>query len=476
MKILYVASEAAPFIKTGGLADVAGSLPKAIKNKSHDIRVIMPLYSAIGQEFKDKMEKDLEFYIDLGWRRQYVGVMSLEHNGVTHYFIDNEYYFKRSKIYGEYDDGERFIFFSKAVAIFLKAINFKADLVHANDWHSGLLPLYIKDFAKGDPFYKDMRSVFTIHNLKYQGIFDTSILESIGGLSIEYFQEDGLKYYEKINLMKSGIVYCDVLTTVSKSYSEEIKYEFFGEGLEGIIKKNEHKLVGIVNGIDYDIYNPQTDVKIKENYDFKSIGNKDINKKALQNLYGLEEKDVPVIAMVSRLVAMKGLDLVAHILDELLQEDIQFIVLGTGDIEYEDMFKYFQAKYPDKLRARIYFNEDESHLIYGGTDLFLMPSMAEPCGISQLIALRYGSIPIVREVGGLKDTVIPYNEYNGKGNGFSFKNFNAHELLNTLKYSLHIYRDKEKWEALIGQAMESKNSWEKSSKEYKKIYKKLVEA
>src|SRR5699024_7581296 len=335
MKILYAAAEVAPFMKTGGLADVAGSLPKSIKDKGHDIRLVMPLYSTIDDRYRSKMKKEMEFYLDLGWRKQYVGVLSLVDQGVTHYFIDNEFYFKRDNIYGEFDDGERFIFFTKAMALLMKELNFKPDIVHANDWHTGLLPLYIKDFSKGDEFYQDIKTVFTIHNLKYQGIFDPSILESIGGLSIEYFHEDGLKYYDKINFMKAGIVYSDIFTTVSQTYAEEIKYEYFGEGLEGIIKKNEDKLVGIVNGIDYDLYNPEKDPNIRANYNFITIGKKKINKEALQDLYGLPRKKVPILAMVSRLVAMKGLDLVSHILDELLEEDIQFILLGTGDKGYE---------------------------------------------------------------------------------------------------------------------------------------------
>lgn len=473
MKILYAASEVAPFIKTGGLADVAGSLPKAIKENNHDIRVVMPLYSSIGDEYKKDMKKEKEFYVDLGWRRQYAGIFSLVHEGVIHYFIDNEYYFKRDKIYGEYDDGERFIFFTKAVALLLKELDFKADIVHSNDWHTGLLSLYIKDFAKGDFFYNDIKTVFTIHNLKYQGVFDSYILEDIAGLSREYNHDDGLKFYDNINLMKAGIVYSDILTTVSKTYAEEIKYGYFGEQLEGIIRKHEHKLVGIVNGIDYDLYNPEEDKNIPANYNFSSIEKKKTNKKELQKLYNLPIRDVPVLAMVSRLVAMKGLDLVRHILEELLQEDIQFIVLGTGDKEYEDMFNYFQSKYPEKLASRIYFNIKESHLIYSGADLFVMPSQAEPCGISQLISLRYGTLPVVRETGGLKDTVIPYNEYTGEGNGFSFKNFNAHELLNTIRRALILYKDEEKWTNLIEQAMNSKNDWEKSSMEYIKIYHKL---
>ncbi|MGO1711886.1 MAG: glycogen synthase, partial [Senegalia sp. (in: firmicutes)] len=395
--------------------------------------------------------------------------------GVSYYFIDNEYYFARENLYGEIDDGERFIFFSKAVSLLPKILKFKPNIIHANDWHTGLIPLYIKDFAKGDDFYKDIKTIYTIHNLKYQGVFPPDILEGVAGLSIDYFNEEALKFYENINFMKAGIVFSDALTTVSKSYAEEIKYSFFGEDLEGIIKKHENKLFGIVNGIDYNKYNPLTDSNIDENYNKKTINKKNENKIALQKLYGLPvRKDIPLIAMVTRLVSMKGLDLVTHILDELLCEDVQFIMLGTGDKEYEDIFNQFEEKYPKKLASKIYFNEAESHKIYAGADMFLMPSMKEPCGISQLISLRYGTIPIVREVGGLKDTIIPYNQYDGSGNGFSFENFNAHELLFTVKRTLDVYNDKTKWEKLMINAMDSKNDWKKSSNEYIEIYEQVI--
>lgn len=472
MKILYVAAEATPFIKTGGLADVAGSLPRDLKKKGNDVRVVLPLYSAIDNKYREKMVKEYEFYIDLEWRRQYVGVLRLDHEGVTHYFIDNEYYFKRANIYGEFDDGERFTYFSKAVVSLVKKIGFGDSIVHSNDWHTGLVPLYIKDFARGDSFYKKIKTVFTIHNLKYQGIFDPYILD-LAGLSKDYYNDEGLKYYDRINLMKAGIVYSDILTTVSKTYAEEIKYPYFGEDLEGIIKKHEDKLLGIVNGIDYDLFNPQRDKNLLVNYSYETIEDKSKNKEDLQKLYKLPVKNVPLLAMVSRLVAMKGLDLIRHILDELLEEDLQLIILGTGDQEYEEMFKSFQDKYPDKLASRIYFNNEEAHKIYGGADIFLMPSMAEPCGISQLISLRYGTLPIVRETGGLKDTITAYNKYTGEGNGFSFRNFNAHELLFTIKAALDAYQDKDQWNRLIKQAMESKNDWEESSLEYIKIYRDL---
>ena len=475
MKILYVASEATPFIKTGGLADVAGSFPKALKENDCDVRVVMPLYSSISHEYRSKMEDVGFFYVDLGWRRQYAGVLSLEHDGVTYYFIDNEYYFKRYNIYGEVDDAERFIFFSKAATILPRYLYFKADIIHANDWHTALVPLYIKDFAEGDDFYKEIKSVFTIHNLKYQGIFPEYLLEEIAGLSRKYYHEDGLKFYNSINLLKAGIVYSDSLTTVSNSYAEEIKTAYFGEKLDGILRNHAHKLDGIVNGIDYVKYNPLTDNNLVKNFNKKTLANKIDNKVEIQKKYNLPiRRDVPMLSMVSRLVAMKGLDLVSHILDEILQEDIQFVLLGTGDRQYEDMFRYFQDKYPEKVSSRIYFNESESHLIYGGSDIFVMPSLSEPCGISQLIGLRYGTIPIVHEVGGLKDTIIPYNEYTGEGNGFSFKNFNAHELLFTIRRALKLYQDKEKWTQLMNQAMDANHDWGKSSLEYLDLYSNLI--
>lgn len=475
MKILYAAAESSPFMKTGGLADVAGSLPISLKSQGHDIRVVMPLYSKIKEEYKREMEDQGHFFVDLGWRHKYVGVFSYKKENVIYYFIDNEDYFKRDNIYGEIDDGERFIFFTKAVAQMLKFLDFKADVVHSNDWHTGLLPIYIKEFAKGDEFYKNIKTVFTIHNMKYQGVFPASILGDVAGLSEEYYHEDGLKYYDNINMMKAGIVYCDLLTTVSSTYSEEIKNSYFGEKLEGIIRNNQDKLYGVVNGIDYNIYNPEIDKNIDFNYNINTIDKKVENKLALQKLVNLPlNENVPVLGMVTRLVAMKGLDMVRYVLDELLQEDIQFVLLGTGDKEYEELFQYFQDVYPNKMASRIYFNENHSHKIYAGSDIFLMPSLAEPCGISQLISLRYGTVPIVRETGGLKDTITPYNKYTGEGNGFSFKNQNAHELLFTIKEALNLYKDKEKWRGLMISGMNSKNDWEESSKEYIGLYSELL--
>ena len=473
MNILYVAAEAAPFIKTGGLADVAGSLPISIKKLGHDIRVVLPLHSTIKQEYKDKMEKVGEYYVDLNWRSQYVGIMKLKLNGVIFYFLDNEYYFDRSHPYGDFDDGERYAYFSKAVTLLPKEIKFKPKIIHTNDWHSALVNLFVYEFAKGDKYYSDIKKVFTIHNLKYQGIFSPSILGEIMGVSDEYLSDDKIKYYDSINYMKAGIVYSDLITTVSKSYADEIKYGFFGEGLEGILSYHSDKLTGIINGIDYDVFNPKKDAHIVYNYDSSNIKGKYKNKKELQKKYKLpQKKNIPIISIVSRLVDMKGIDLISHILDELLQLDIQIIVLGTGDKKYEELFKHFQWKYPSKLSANIYFSETEAHKIYAGSDMFLMPSMIEPCGLSQLISLRYGTIPIVREVGGLKDTVKPYNKYTNEGNGFTFKNYNAHELLFKIKEAIHIYdKDKKTWESMILRAMKADHSWERSSREYIELYK-----
>lgn len=477
MNILYATAEAAPFIKTGGLADVAGSLPLNIKKQGHDIRVVLPLHGKISDEYKKDMKKIGEYYVDLNWRRQYVGIMELKFKNIIFYFLDNEYYFKRDNIYGEIDDGERYAYFSKAVALFPKEINFKPDIIHSNDWHTGLVSLFVNEFKKGDSYYNDIKTVFTIHNLKYQGIFPHSILGQLMGLSDIYFREDEMKFYDSVNYMKAGIVYSNIITTVSKSYSEEIKYDFFGEGLEGVLNKYSSKLRGIINGIDYEVYNPKSDICIEYNYDLKNLKDKYKNKRALQKLLSLpQKKDTPIIAMVTRLVDMKGLDLVEHILEELLQEDIQLVILGTGDRRYEELFTHYRCKYPDKVSSNIYFSEEKAHKIYAGSDIFLMPSMIEPCGLSQLIALRYGTLPIVREVGGLKDTVIAYNMNTGKGNGFSFKNYNAHEMLFKIRDAIKIYKeDKETWNALVENAMNSNNSWEQSSNEYIKIYKELLD-
>lgn len=472
LRVLYAAAEESPFVKTGGLADVAGALPKVLKEHAVDIRVVLPLYKQIHKKYGDQMRKLGEFTVRLNWREQYVGIMTLEFNGVTHYFIDNKYYFFRDQIYGEGDDGERFTYYSKVIAELPKHIDFKPNIIHTNDWHTALANVYVKEYAKYDSFYEDVKTVFTIHNLKYQGVFDPIMLGDSMDLPMTYYNEDGLKFYDSINFMKGGIIYSDAVTTVSKSYADEIKYPYFGEGLDGIIRRHENKISGIMNGIDYDVYNPEHDPHIHKNYDTGSISHKKDNKVYLQEKYGLPvNPDIPMLSMVTRLNEMKGIDLIAHILDELLQEDIQFVVLGTGDKKYEDLFYYFQDRYPEKVASRIYFNEIESHEVYAASDIFIMPSKVEPCGLSQLIALKYGTVPIVRAVGGLKDSICQYNSSTQEGNGFVFTNFNAHECLFAIKDALKLYEDKNSWNKLIKQSMKSINDWNKSSKDYIGIYK-----
>ncbi len=475
MKILYVASEATPFIKTGGLADVAGSLPQALQREGIDVTVVIPKYGQIPWEYNGEMEHIGHFFVDLGFRHQYAGVFQWIRDGVRYLFIDNQFYFHRPNVYGEGDDGERFIFFNKAVVQMIGWLDEAFDVVHANDWHTGLIPLYIRDFAIGDPRYKKIKSVYTIHNLKYQGVFPREILMEVGGLSENYIREDTMAFYDQINMMKAGIVFADHVTTVSATYAKEIMTAFFGEGLEGVLRAQSFKVSGIVNGIDLETYDPSTDPHIKANYSVDDLSGKKTNKQELRRIAGLaDSKDVPIIAFVSRLVSMKGLDLIAHIMDEMMQLDVQMVLLGTGERRYEEMFRYFNELFPSKFRAFLTFDEKKSHTLYAGADLLMMPSLKEPCGISQLIAMRYGTLPIVRETGGLKDTVIPYNKHTGEGTGFSFANINAHELLFTVKKALALYEDEEAWESVVKQAMNANHSWDESSKKYIEIYEDIV--
>ncbi|WMJ80459.1 glycogen synthase GlgA [Clostridium sp. MB40-C1] len=476
MKVLFVSSESYPFIKTGGLGDVTYALPKALRKLGVDVRVIIPKYSGIDTKYLNRMEKVREFNVRVGWREKYCGLLKLEEQGVPFYFIDNEYYFKRIKAYGDYDDGEKFVYFSRAV---LEAINylddFVPDVVHCNDWHAAISIPILKDNYKDNYKYKNIKTVYTIHNLKYQGVFKKEILEDLVGLSMDYYSEDKLKYYDDISFMKGGIMYSDIVSTVSPTYAEEIKTEYFGEGLHGLLAGVDYKLYGILNGIDMEINNPQRDSNIFFNYDERNLQNKQYNKEELQRILGLPvNKEIPMIGMVTRLEEQKGLDLVQCVIEDILKENLQIVVLGTGDKKYEDMFKFFAWKYPDKVSANIYFDSSISQKIYAASDMFLMPSKFEPCGIGQLIALRYGSIPIVRETGGLNDTVKAYNEFSGEGNGFTFKDFNAHDMLYTIKRALGFYKNKGLWINLAKKAMQEDNSWNKSAQEYINIYNKLV--
>lgn len=473
-KVLFVASESVPFIKTGGLADVVGSLPKCFNKDEFDIRVIVPKYMCMKEEFKNQLRYITHFYMDLNWRSQYVGVLELVHNGITFYFIDNEYYFSGPKPYGNvFEDIEKFAFFSKAALSALPLIGFQPDIVHCHDWQTGLIPVYLKDkFHLGD-FYRNMKSIMTIHNLKFQGVWDMKTVMDISGLPKEYFKPDKLEAYGDANYLKGGIVYADAITTVSRTYAEEIKTPYYGERLDGLLTARANDLRGIVNGIDYEEYNPETDPFIASHYNAKNFRKEKIkNKRALQQELGLATDDkVMMIGLVSRLTDQKGLDLIAYVMDELCQDGIQFVVLGTGDEKYENMFRHYAWKYGDKVSANLYYSEAMSHKVYASCDAFLMPSLFEPCGLSQLMSLRYGTVPIVRETGGLKDTVEPYNMFEGTGTGFSFANYNAHEMLDVIRYAEYIYYDKKReWNKIIDRAMEADFSWNISAAQYAELY------
>ena len=474
-RILFVASESVPFIKTGGLADVVGSLPKNLDRDKYDIRVIIPKYSCMKQAVKEQLVYKSHFYMDHNWRSIYVGIFETNVDGVPVYFIDNEYYFSGPRPYC--DDAlfeiEKFAFFSKAALSCLPAIDFKPDLIHCHDWQTALIPAYLEDGFRENAFYKDIKTVMTIHNLKFQGKWGIDDVKRVTGLSDKHFTFDKLELYGTASLLKGGIAYADAVTTVSETYAEEIKSEFFGEGLHELLRARSGDLRGIVNGIDYADFNPETNPHIYRNYSADNFRKGKIkNKRALQKELGLEQDDkVMLFGIVSRLTDQKGFDLIAHIMDELCQDHVQIVVLGTGEAQYENMFRHFERKYRGKVSANIYYSEPLSHKIYAACDAFLMPSLFEPCGLSQLMALRYGTLPIVRETGGLKDTVAPYNVFEGSGTGFSFANYNAHELLYTIRYAEQIYYDrKREWNKIIERAMETDYSWFVSAKKYEEMY------
>ena len=480
LKVLYVASEAVPFIKTGGLADVAGSLPKALKKQGVDVRVVMPKYGKIAQEYLDKMEHIYDGEFTVSWRTKFLGIDKLELDGVTFYFIDNQEYFYREGFYGYSDDAERFAFFSRAVLEILPQENFWPDVIHTTDWHTALVNVYLRLDHIGDERYEKIKTVFTIHNLKYQGVFPKDVMGDVLGLDWQYFNNGDLEYYDAVNLMKGAIIYADNVTTVSRTYAQEIQYEYFGEGLDGLLRRRAGDLHGIVNGLDTELYNPATDRFLTEpfmKYDSTNVVERKIdNKAALQRLLDLPvERQTPLVAMVTRLVEPKGLDLVIRILDELLEhEDMQFVLLGVGDRVYEDWFKELAWRHPTKVSSNIYFSDEMAQRIYAGASIFLMPSAYEPCGIGQLIAMRYGTIPVARATGGLVDTVIPYNKSTQEGNGFLFPDYNAHDMMYTLKKALTLFRDFNSWKALMQNAMNTDYSWARSAKEYKALYERLI--
>lgn len=476
MKVLFAASECTPFIKTGGLADVIGTLPAALAKEGVDARVILPKYRDIPEHFKAKMKTEQVFYVHLGWRRQYCGALSLEHNGVTFYFIDNEYYFGNEGVYssGNYE-GERYAFFCRAVLETIVRLNLSVDILHLNDWQTGMIAPLLATQYRANPLLTNVRTVFTIHNLRYQGIFPWMFIDDLLSIGDEYFTPDMLEYYGCANFLKAGIVFSDVVTTVSPSYAQEIQTPYFGERLDGLLRARSNVLTGILNGIDTEEYNPETDPVIPAHFSLDDLSGKAECKAALQRDLGLEiAPEVPIVAMVSRLTEQKGIDLIDRVIDDIMRTDLQFVVLGTGEQRYHDLFGWASWRYPGRFATRIEHSHALSHRIFAGADMLLMPSQFEPCGLTQMIAMRYGTIPIVREVGGLRDTVQPYNRYTDEGTGFSFANYNAHEMLFTIEAAANYYHDKPLWTRMMRRAMAKDFSWKVSARKYLSLYDQLL--
>ncbi len=469
--VLFVASEANPYLGSGGLADVIGSLPKTLAaNGKYDVRVVMPLYGDINDKYRSQMRFLMNFNVPLAWRNQYCGVFSLKADGVTFYFIDNEYYFKRSGLYGFYDDGERFAYFSKAALEMMVHLDYYPEILHCHDWQTALSVVYLKTLYANRYGYDHIKALFTIHNIEYQGKYGYDCLGDLFGLPESV--KPALDYDGCLNLMKGAIQFSDRFSTVSRMYANEIKNPFFAHGLQYAICENEFKLTGILNGIDETVYNPETDEKLFRNYSADDTSGKAVCKKELQKMLGLPEKDdAPLISIISRLVPAKGLDLVKCVIEELLAENVQVVILGKGEGDYEDYFRMLADRYSGKCRAIIAYNKDLASKIYSASDIFLMPSKQEPCGLSQMIACRYGAVPVVRATGGLFDSISPYNnDMRNGGNGFVFGNYNAHEMLYVIKDAVYTFGNKDEWRGIMKRAMTTDFSWKKSSGEYEKLY------
>ena len=475
MNILYVTSEAVPFCKTGGLADVAGSLPPSLAANGDRVSVILPLYETVKDKWGEKLHFERWTNVRLAWREVYCGLFSFEYEGVTWYFIDNESYFRRSELYGYYDDGERFAFFSRAVTELLPSLPEKPDVVHCNDWQSALVPVYIRDEAVRDDFYRSIRTVITVHNIEYQGRFGRETVEDLFGLDRGWFDGGTIEFGGDVNLLKGGIVTADAVTAVSPTYARELKCAYFAHGLENVMRMSEGKLHGVLNGIDMKRYDPAHDESLAAPYSADDLTGKRQDKAALQKLLGLKEAPgTPILAMVTRLVSHKGLDLVCETLDTIMEKDVQFVVLGKGDAKYETFFEYARARYGGRMAVHLGYSEELAMQIYAGADLFLMPSKSEPCGLSQMIAMRYGTLPIVRETGGLKDTVHAYEAWNGAGNGFSFADYNAGDMCHVVCEAIDLYHNnKDACAALQKRGMTADFSWTRSAKAYNDIYRSI---
>ena len=476
MKILFTASEAAPYLKTGGLGDVAAALPKALSDTPDaDVRVFVPYYKSIKDNPDFNIEYVTHFFVPLAWRSVYAGVFkaTTDRDNLTYYFIDNEYYFYRDGAYGYYDDGERFAFFSKAVLEALEYLDWYPDIIHANDWQTALVPVFLKAFYSLQEEYKSIRTLFTIHNMEYQGKANLSFVDDCLGLPEDW--RGTMEFDGCTNLMKAAIEVADRVSTVSRTYATEIQNPYYAHGLHGILQANSDKLSGVVNGIDTDVFDPATDPLLYVNYTADTLEKKLENKRFLQQKLGLAcRDDVPVVIMITRLVGHKGLDLVQAVMDDLMWDDIQMVIIGTGDRQYEDMFRYYAARFSHKMSANIVFDNTLAHQTYAGGDIVLMPSKQEPCGLTQLIAMRYGTIPVVRETGGLYDTVPALNPDTMEGRGFTFKTYNAHDMLDAIRRAAGLYHDAERWDILRRNDMANDCSWKHSVEEYWQIYRSMV--
>ena len=472
MKVLFCTSEALPFAASGGLGDVSGSLPQALRARLIGCRVVMPLYEEIPKELRENMRFLTSLSVPVAWRRQYCGIFEAKVGGVIYYLIDNQYYFKRHGLYGHYDDAERFAFLSRAALEMLPYIDFKPDVIHCNDWETALVPVYFRLFYANNDWYAGIKTLLTIHNIQYQGKYGIELLRDV--LGIPESETQLLEYDNCVNILKGGIECANWVSTVSPTYAEEILNPWFSHGLDSILNARSWKLSGILNGIDTTLYNPETDEDIYANYTAEDLSGKAINKKKLQERLNLtEDPTVPIISMVSRMVSHKGLDLVKEALDQLMWEsDVQFVILGSGEWEYESFFRDMQGRYPGRLSACFGFVPELAHKIYAGSDIFLMPSKSEPCGLSQMIALRYGTIPVVRETGGLKDSIQDSGD--GEGNGFTFQTYNSGDMLQAIRRALEGYAKPEGWSVLVDRAMKCDNSWGRSANEYIRLYKSLI--
>ena len=472
MKILYATSEAVPFCKTGGLADVAGSLPPALAEQGAEVAVVLPLYQRVKERFGSQLKFECYDYVNLAWRHSYCGLFSLEKDGVTWYFLDNEQYFLRPDLYGYIDDGERFGFFSRAIVRMLPHFKFWPDVINCNDWQTALVPIYLKDDGVREDRFRSIKTTLTIHNIEYQGRFGMQTLGDLFGLDHGWAEDGTIIMDRDVNLMKGAILCADAVNAVSPTYANELKMSYFAHRLENIMRRCEYKLSGVLNGIDMKLYDPATDQRITTNYSVDDLAGKDADKAELQRMMGLrEEPHVPIVAIVSRLVSHKGLDLICEVLHDMMELPMQLVILGKGDRKYEEFFHWAAQQYHGRMAVRLDYNEELSMAIYAGADLFLMPSKSEPCGLSQMIAMRYGTVPIVRETGGLKDTVQPYEAWRDAGNGFTFANYSSSDMLHVIREAVYLYKDyPDAFSRLRKRAMKCDFSWARSAKEYLRIY------